>query len=261
MNDERRMLFTAVIDDICGSYTKRKVKRQQALVELIPAIVSNSIETREQNRLQSRGLNVFRFFKPGETTHSRLLAFFLDPNESHGQGDLFLVKFLKLLGIDQPESVPTHPWIVTAELGRVDVLIKRKHPHAVVVIENKSNFASDQPNQLYRYWYQEIYSKQKERKAVEEEILNPSTSCYRVIYLSPASWKQAEDQSVLRPEKGYEGYPEAVPKGIIQHSLFSDLVVKWLTESLSTESLSCIPRENYRLREFTEQYIQFWKSN
>ena len=255
MEDNNMALNASVVNGIAASYTEQKNTRQQALRDLIPAILRNSTESREQNRLQSRDLNVFRFFNPGETTHSRLLAYFLDPRESHGQGDLFLVKFLELLKISQPESLKTSPWIVTAELGRVDVLIKRKHPHTVVVIENKSNYAVDQSNQLYRYWHQEIYLKQLERKASEQEIIDPPQSQYRVIYLSPAFWKQADKQSVSRPKDWSDSLPKTVPERIIEHHLFSNLVIVWLTKSLTL-----IPPVNHRLREFTKQYIQFWKS-
>ncbi len=257
MEENATMLLNAsIVNSMAAFYTEQKNKRQQALAELIPAIVRNSAESREQNRLQSRDLNVFRFFNPGETTHSRLLAYFLDPRESHGQGDLFLVKFLELLEISQPESTKSSPWIVTAELGRVDVLIKRKYPHTVVVIENKSNFAPDQPNQLYRYWHREIYLKQLERNASQEETSNPPVNQYRVVYLSPASWKQADEQSVRRPKVGYDGQPEAVPEGIIEHRLFNKFIISWLQGSLKL-----IPADNYRLREFTEQYVQYWQSN
>ena len=237
-------------------YTDQKNKRYQALAELIPAMARNSDESREQNRQQSRDLNVFRFFNPGETTHSRLLAYFLDPGESHGQGDLFLVEFMKLLDISQPNTVVTSPWIVTAEKGRVDVLIKRKHPHTVVVIENKSNFASDQPNQLYRYWHREIYLKQVERNASQQERANPPINHYRVIYLSPASWKQVDEQSICRPKEGYDGQPDSVPAAIVEHKLFDELVVEWLENALRL-----IPVDNHRLREFTNQYVQYWQHN
>lgn len=255
MEENKTMLYASVIDSIAAFHCQQQRKHYQALAELLPTIARNSAESRERNRLQSRNLNVFRFFHPGETTHSRLLAYFLDPHESHGQSDLFLVEFLKLLEISQAESVSAYPWIVTAELGRVDVLIKRQQPHTVIVIENKSNFATDQPNQLYRYWYREIYLQQVERNASQLEMSNPSRNQFRVIYLSPDSSKQADEQSVCRPSAGYEAKPETVPKGIIEHQLFSGLVVQWLTNCLPL-----LPPLNHRLREFTAQYIEFWHS-
>lgn len=257
MEENATMLLNAsVINSMAAFYTEQKNKRQQALAELLPAIVRNSSESREQNRLKSHDLNVFHFFNPGETTHSRLLAHFLDPRASHGQATLFLAEFLRLLKISQPDTVSASPWIVTAEIGRVDVLIKRAFPHTVVVIENKSNYALDQPNQLYRYWYQEIYRKQLERQATAQDLASPSKSHYRIVYLSPDSWKQADKQSVSRPNTWSPDLPATVPEGIIEHHLFGEFVTEWLKKSLTL-----IPPDNHRLREFTQQYIQFWQSN
>lgn len=257
MEENATMLLNAsIINSIAAFYTEQKNKRQQALAELLPAIARNSSESREQNRLKSHDLNVFHFFSPGETTHSRLLAFFLDPRASHGQGPIFLTEFLRKLKISQSASVSASPWIVTAEIGRVDVLIKRAFPHTVIVIENKSNYAPDQPNQLYRYWHQEIYSRQLERKATSQDIASPSKSHYRIVYLSPMSWKQADKQSISRPDKWSFDLPEEVPANIVEHHLFGEFVTEWLKDSLEH-----IPSDNHRLREFTEQYIQFWQSN
>lgn len=151
-------LYTTVVDAIANFEAVHRQQRQHCLAELIPAIARHEATSRERNRLESSHLNVFQFFSPGETTHSRLLAYFLDPRAQHGQGTLFLAEFLRLLGISEPDSSTAHDWAVTAEIGRVDVLIRRVHPHTVVVIENKSNYAVDQPNQLYRYWHQEIWA-------------------------------------------------------------------------------------------------------
>ena len=41
--------------------------------------------------------NVFDFIKPTENTLSDILRFFLDPAESHGQGDIFLLSLINRL--------------------------------------------------------------------------------------------------------------------------------------------------------------------
>ena len=249
-------LYASVVEAIAGFHIQLRHRRRQALAELVPAIVQQSTESREQSRLTSTGLNVFRFFSPGETTHSRLLAFFLDPRASHGQGALFLVEFLRLLKISEPDRVSPYPWIVTAEIGRVDVLIKRARPHTVVVIENKSNYATDQPNQLYRYWHQEIYSKQLERGAPAHELGHPPKSHYRIVYLSPHAGKQAESHSLRRPQGWHTDLPETVPEELIEHRVFGEFVLEWLQQSFAL-----LPPANHRLREFTAQYMQFWQSH
>jgi hypothetical protein len=255
MNSIVFALYGDLISDMAAFHSERVQQRQQALATLIPAIGYASAQAKERNRLESCDLNVFRFFSPGETTHSRLLAYFLDPEESHGQGHLFLIEFLRLLGISESDSVSGHPWIVTAEVGRVDVLIKRAHPHTVVIIENKSNFAADQPNQLYRYWHQEIYQKQRANLCSAIDVENPPASHYRLVYLSPASWKQADAQSSRRPATWDTSLPEVVPMKT-DHHLFGEFVVQWLSNSIAL-----LPPSNHRLLEFTKQYIQFWQFN
>lgn len=72
---------------------------------------------------------------------------------------------MDLLGIERFSD--NENWTVTAEKGRVDILLKRTHPHSVIIIENKSNYANDQENQLYRYWHQEIYKTIQEKFATQ----------------------------------------------------------------------------------------------
>jgi hypothetical protein len=245
-------LYASLIDSIAAFYQAGRQQRYKILAELIPAIAENAVASRARNRATSCDLNVFRFFNPGETTHSRVLAFFLDPQARHGQGNLFLAEFLRLLGISDPD---TGQWIVTAEVGRVDVLLKRSHPHSVVVIENKSNYAGDQPNQLYRYWYQEIYQKQRAQHRSEDEIAHPPPAYYWLVYLSPSAWKQADAQSLRKPGYLPAHLPAVVPMQAELH-LFGGLVVQWLKNTLDR-----LPPTNHRLREFVLQYLQFWEVN
>lgn len=95
-------------------------------------------------------------YKENET-HSNIIADLLNPKGSHGQGSLFLEKFIECI-----TNVPTS--ITYAEVfreyyiglinenytegGRIDLLIKwNKH---IWVIENKL-YAKEQPNQIERY--------------------------------------------------------------------------------------------------------------
>jgi hypothetical protein len=204
---------------------------------------------KEKNKAHSILFNPLTFFPIGETMHSFLIANLINPNAEHGQGNLFLKSFLKLLDIEVTEK---DNWIVTAETGRVDVLLRRHHPHTVVVIENKSNYAGDQENQLYRYWYQEIYLPNHKRygeKTVEETTNNKN---YQIIYLTPAEWKVPSDNTILRP-KGYDIHlPDEIPI-TPKIWLFNKQIVKWLLDA--SEQLD---KENHRLREYIKQYIELW---
>ncbi|MBF9239515.1 PD-(D/E)XK nuclease family protein [Hymenobacter sp. BT683] len=245
--------YSATVNAIAELYLTRR--RQPSLRTLVPALAQWVQANQEHNRLESGHLNVFRFMRPGEITHSRLLAFFLDAQAAHGQGTLFLTQFLKQIDICEPSC---GPWLVTAEAGRVDVLLRRAHPHAVVVIENKSNYAPDQPNQLYRYWHKQIYLAQLARKCSAAERQTPSRTQYRVIYLAPAVNKQPDSHAICRPD-GWElkwpELPSVVPLGLVEHHQFGLLIVAWLTACLAQ-----LPPNNHRLRQFTQQYLQFWQT-
>ena len=108
------------------------------------------MEDEQQHAEDGHNFNIFHLlgkefdFKVQETMHSKLLKFLLDSKETHGCGNLFLIELLALLGIKSPED---GKWHVTAEQGRIDILIQRSNPCSIIIIENKSNRAGDQKNQ------------------------------------------------------------------------------------------------------------------
>lgn len=93
-------------------------------------------------------------------THSRILADLLNPNGSHGQGPIFLEKFLCLSESLQDLNLDLSKVQVIVEKnigkidshyqhgGRIDIVIEAGDK--AVIIENKIN-APDQKNQLLRY--------------------------------------------------------------------------------------------------------------
>ncbi len=206
-------------------------------------------QAREDNRHYSYDFNALSFFAINEPMHSFLIAKLLDPHAEHGQRDLFLKVFLERLGIEKPDM---GHWVVTAEKGRIDVLLKRNEPHSVVIIENKSNYAWDQENQLYRYWHQEIYTPilQKEGRWSEEDHSSPTR--YKILYLTPANWKQPSDNSLQRPVRFKHPLPETVP---IRPTIweFKKDIIDWLEDSLRI-----LPECNHRMREYVRQYIELW---
>jgi len=110
---------------------------------------------------EGAGFNVFRLCGVDhyETMHSKILAEFLNPKGSHGQGKLFLDLFcemLRRLGFDGSFSSNVNVsteftgYIKGESVGRFDILIEDNSTSSVCVIENKI-FASEQPEQLKRY--------------------------------------------------------------------------------------------------------------
>lgn len=105
--------------------------------------------------------SILRLEKDEERLHSRFIAGLLNPKASHGQGTLFLKKFLKrimLPGLDISAIEETKVFIeedhgpVSTDClngGCIDIVIKIPH-NQVIVIENKVD-AGDQKHQLIRY--------------------------------------------------------------------------------------------------------------
>lgn len=185
--------------------------------------------------------NVLDFFRIDETLHSRLLGFFLDKNASHGQGDLFLKKFIENLGYYDYDQ---GKWNVTVEKQRIDILIERNYPHSVIIIENKSNDAKDQENQIYRYWHRAIYSKNKIECANNEK--------YKLIYLVANDAKLPSENTLIKPSDWSDNLPEVVPLSVDIWN-FNNQIISWLED--------CIPlikSDNYRLKEYINQYKEYW---
>lgn len=96
-----------------------------------------------------------------EIRHSNFLAWLLDPNESHGQGAIFLrAVLMDLLGLADPACRPLSPidldgeelrgLEVKREWNHIDLLIKSEQPPFVIAIENKVD-STEHGDQLTRY--------------------------------------------------------------------------------------------------------------
>ncbi len=202
----------------------------------------------EENKTNSSNFNALTFFNIDETLHSQLIVKLLDPKSEHGQEKLFLIEFLRLLKIDEPEK---GDWKITAETGRIDILLKRDNPASVIIVENKSNRAIDQQNQLYRYWYKEIYLKTKK---VDTSFYEKNRNRYRVIYMPPDLFKYPDIHSVRKPQdENWSKLIELPDKMPVEYEIrpFNVFVVQWLNKCLDI-----IPKTNHRMIEFLKQYFE-----
>jgi len=240
--------FEEILNEINNKKNELILNTTKENGKFVENFINNELQINYENRKTGKLFNPLSFFGIGETMHSFLLSFLLNPYAEHGHEKLFLKEFLKLLNIEVNE---TDHWIVTAEEGRIDILLKRIEPKTIVVIENKSNFAIDQQNQLYRYWYQEIYYPNSYRNDVLE--FTTQSGNFQIIYLTPADWKVPSDNTFEKPSwLEDEKLPSILPiKPKIL--MFSEHVVNWLN--------ACLPQinpTNHRLREFVKQYIELW---
>lgn len=112
--------------------------------------------------MSGENFNVFKILNLESSEvrlHSSMLAEFLNPKGSHGQGDLFLKLFTKQFGINNFDTKTAHAEVEKniglinseyTEGGRIDILITDGN-EVHIIIENKI-YAGDQKNQLLRYY-------------------------------------------------------------------------------------------------------------
>ncbi|NPE29021.1 PD-(D/E)XK nuclease family protein [Methanococcoides sp. SA1] len=244
-------------NDILEAFDKTKDSLTQTylsgfkdLLKAFKPIKENAIE---QNRMYSCNFNPLKqFVKLNETMHSKMLAYLLNPQAKHGQKDLFLQPFLRTIGVADPEK---GKWVVTAEKDRVDIMLKRIEPNSVVIIENKSNGADDQPNQLYRYWHKEMFR--------NPEYRDDKTDYYKIVYLPGDESKTPCENSLEKPGDT-DGYD--VPVMVKEHDILPvkiPLDYNYITfendiVDVLKECMKQLPKENHRLRGFVEQYVEIW---
>ena len=202
----------------------------------------------ERNLEENHHYSPLRAISIKETDHSRILGELLKPTGSHGKGDLFLKSFLRRIGISPVEG----NWVVTVELDRIDILLRRSDPASVVIIENKACQATDQPGQLYRYWHRQIH-----RRHNGPNNGNPvPRERFRIIYLPPGDCTRPDERSVLRPSDLNDSTcnEARIPEDILDCRSFQTDVADWLNELLESEmGLSD------RLRIFLKLYTEIWR--
>lgn len=220
--------------------------------ELLEAWLLGKTEEQADNREDGAGFNPYSKISIREIDHSRLIGDLLNPSGSHGQGVLFLDAFLRHLKIP---DFGIGEWNVTVEEGRVDIMAWSEKPlKSAILIENKSNNAIDQSNQIYRYWYQQLYLWDKELwdspcSGQDQDRRRR----FRVIYLTTDTERKPSTHSLQCPEElKSRDLPDPLPLEVVTISL-SDLTKLWIDEAYSL-----VPERNTRLRSFLKQYHEIW---
>ena len=159
---------------------------ETAQIEKILHIVKSKMEAHKEfrdayNEQLALDFNLFNFFSVGENKVSQILAYFLNPNETHGQSDKFLKEFLshfydvigengvlnnKYNGIDLKNVLIKCEHIIT-DNRRIDLFIQLDNQY--IAIENKI-WAQDQKEQLKDY---------------STYLNNISKGNYSLLYLNP----------------------------------------------------------------------------
>ena len=222
--------------------SKKVISRYRSLLE------KKKIENRENGNL----FNPLHWFRLNETKHSELLGYLLKPDEQHGQGCLFLHSFLEELDVLEPKK---GKWKVTIEQGRVDILLTRQQPASVIIIENKSNFATDQQHQLYRYWYENVH--RQHGISFGDYKKDEVKRKFKVIYLPGGDEKEPEPHSLKCPQHLKIKDPKLPDTLPLKHETyyFRNTVASWLSNIINE-----VPEGNHRLRMYLTYYQEICQS-
>jgi hypothetical protein len=147
------------------------IDKIEDLLKVIESRISVHNEFKEAYEKQlAFDFNIFNFFSVGENKISEILAYFLNPNESHGQGNAFLLKFLEYLKNDlEDEELVSIKCEEKTDAGRkIDIFLRFKSNY-IIAIENKI-WAGDQYKQLRDY---------------NKYLASESKDNYLLIYLNP----------------------------------------------------------------------------
>lgn len=140
-----------------------ELQSTEELLVSVSRLISEHQKSARNISKRGEAFNVFKLcgIDHYEVWHSKILAEFLSPTGSHGQGDSFLRAFFDMLKIDWDSKsarvyTEVSSKIGNATIGRLDVLIEGSDYG--IVIENKL-FAAEQPAQLSRYseWLKKTY--------------------------------------------------------------------------------------------------------
>lgn len=133
---------------------------ENTLLKSVHDVIREWLEKQGSKEKHGEAFNVFSLCGVDhyELWHSKILAEFLNPGGSHGQGAQFLRSFAKMFlsgshcQFTNRTSVSTEvtSYIKDLRIGRFDILIEDVTKKSVCIIENKI-FAGEQEEQLNRY--------------------------------------------------------------------------------------------------------------
>lgn len=187
-----------------------------SLISINDVIEDFRIQREKTELYDSNRFNPFQFMRTDEMGLSKIIAFLLDPKETHGQGDLFLNSFLKFINKRRflaYEKVNIYLEKPTRGNRRHDIFIEGWLDNEiawVISIENKLQGAEDQPKQMNDY---------------AEDLRSYDAESYFLIYL-PIFGDNPSEKSISENE-----WKELVnnKKAMV---LSASMIIKWLDNTL-----------------------------
>ena len=201
-------------------------------------------ENRLVNRYTARDFTPFRFMSWSEVPSTHMLAFFLDPDEDHGQGPLFQELFIQELQKLLPAGtqLPKTRWLVEPErrhagYGQLDLLLTSADRTFGICLENKPRDQTrDQTQQLTSY---------------RKFLLHRHQQRYLLLYLSREERPPSPDS--LDPQLREKLTDDGHYLNLTYRSFFFALLDKW-HQHVHPENLRIFLRQ---LRHQVEQWLQF----
>ena len=116
-----------------------QIQRMQSVIREFKPVLAKLKDRRQRT---AERFNVFEALDLDEQSHSRFIAYLLNPTKHHDQGDIFLISFLNCLGSNYCPS-STQSAEVSAEFGlgshsRIDIHIRLTNGQ-IILVENKNN--------------------------------------------------------------------------------------------------------------------------
>ncbi len=172
-----------------------KQHKQNIDIEKFYMLAHSKIDKIEQERKRfgrknAPWFNPIDFWCVDENKTSQILAFFLDPSESHEQGDRYLKHFIKKFGLDfftynRRDKLEVQCNVPTDDGRRIDIVIHKNLFELAIGIENRIRMSTqEQQGEL------EHYSKY---------LSNRTGDDYCLIYLTPT--KKAISPDSLNEEE------------------------------------------------------------
>lgn len=218
------------------------------LVELYGEYKKKREEIYKLRARDAPDFNPFHFMQNNELGLSKILAFFLDPNASHEQGNVFLAEFLRLLNLDDLDlsyvSVTTEKTLKLSN-HRHDIFLSGSN--WVMSIENKIYGAVDQEKQITSYI---------------DDMRGNNNEHFYMLYL-PAKYKLPEKKSISHSEWSkleHEGKAKVITP---------EFLVEWLESSTSQSQnitlfknsfIDYLKREFLNMKEENNEILEFIKN-
>lgn len=201
-------------------------------VENFFSVVDTQIKLTEQVRAYygkeiAPDFNSFDFWQIDENKVSQLISFFLNPKESHEQGDIYLRHFLKkfklnFFDFDDEDSIQVICEYGTDQHRRIDIVIIKNAFEQVIGIENKIYLdTTDQKDQITDYL---------------DFLDKKSKGNYCLLYISPQNKNISGDSIDPKVRLRYESKNQLISLSYEEHIIDCIGEFSLMTENIRVKS-------------------------